>query len=261
MSETILMEVAEGIATITLNRTPALNALNDEMSYLLRCALGKAAADPSTRCVIVTGAGRHFSAGGDLSQFQKNLQEGKPAVSSAMFADIHGAIADIQAFPKPVVASVRGAVAGIGLSLMSACDLVVAADNCTFTTAYSSVGLSPDGGSTYFLPRMVGMKRAMELLLLSDRYDSAQMLNFGLINRVVPEPDLDDETRKLVRRLAAGPAYALAKTKALLNASCEGTLQEQLDAEEDSFSRCAHTDDFVEGLAAFREKRKPDFGD
>lgn len=260
MTDLILLEVAEGIATITLNRATALNAFNDEMSYLLRHALGKVAADPSTRCVVVTGAGRHFSAGGDLSQFHKNLQEEKPAVSSGMFSDLHGAIADIQALPKPVVASIRGAVAGVGLSLMSACDLVVAADNCTFTTAYNSVGLSPDGGSTYFLPRIVGMKRAMELLLLSDRYDSAQMLNFGLLNRVVSEPDLDDETRKLARRLAAGSAYSLAKTKVLVNASCDATLQEQLDAEQDSFTCCSHSDDFVEGLAAFREKRKPAFG-
>jgi 2-(1,2-epoxy-1,2-dihydrophenyl)acetyl-CoA isomerase len=158
---------------------------------------------------------------------------------------------------KPVVAAVRGAVAGFGLSLMMSADLVIAAENAYFTLAYSKIALSPDGGATWSLPRHVGLKQAMEIALLGERFDAVRARELGLVNRVVALDQLDAEALKLATRLAAGPAAALARTKALLNQSFDHTLEAQLLAEQRCFAACAADPDFSEGLAAFFEKRSP----
>ncbi len=162
---------------------------------------------------------------------------------------------------KPLIAAVHGAVAGFGLSLMLAADLALAADDAYFTLAYSNIALSPDGGATWSLPRHIGMKRAMEVALLGDRFDARRALELGLINRVVPKGVLEQESMALAARLAAGAAEALARTKALLDQSFDNPFEDQLLAEQRCFVECASEADFAEGLAAFFAKRKPVFGD
>lgn len=161
---------------------------------------------------------------------------------------------------KPVIAAVQGAVAGFGLSLMLAADLALAADDAYFTLAYSNIALSPDGGATWSLPRHVGLKRAMEIALLGDRFDAGRALELGLINRVVPKESLEQETMALASRLATGAAGALSRTKALLNQSFDNTLDDQLLSEQRRFVECASEADFAEGVTAFFAKRKPVFG-
>jgi 2-(1,2-epoxy-1,2-dihydrophenyl)acetyl-CoA isomerase len=257
---TVTYAVQDNIATLTLNRPESLNALNLAMIDDLRATTAQAAFDPAVRAVIVCGAGDHFMAGGDLKWFREQLalppKERQPRFEETIAA-VHASILNLKSMNKPVVAAVQGAVAGFGLSLMLAADLALAADNAYFTLAYSNIALSPDGGATWSLPRQVGLKQAMEIALLGDRFDAARARELGLINRVVPLAELAAETLKLAQRLAAGPAEALARTKALLNQSLETSLESQLVAEQRSFAACGAHADFSEGLAAFFERRKP----
>jgi len=259
---TVLSHLEDGVLTLTLNRPESLNALNLAMIEDLRAATAQAEHDASVGAVVIRG-GEHFMAGGDLKWFHSQLAL-PPAERQALFeqtiAAVHATTLQVRRMGKPVIASVNGAAAGFGLSLMLACDLAVAAETAYFTLAYCHIALSPDGGATWFLPRAVGAKRAAEIALLGDRFDAAQAKDWGLINRVVPAAELEAETFKLARRLAAGPREALARTKALLQASSSNSLPEQLFAEQTSFAACSVHDDFAEGLGAFLEKRKPAFG-
>jgi len=177
----------------------------------------------------------------------------------AVIGRVHAVITGFYDCPLPVVAKVRGAVAGFGVSLLAACDLAVASTDSYYTLAYTLIGTSPDGGSTWALPRLVGTKRAKEIALLAERFDAATAERLGLINRAVPEAELDAAVAKLAGRLAMGPAQAFARTKALLNASTTATLAEHLAAEQEAFVACTETADFAEGVAAFVEKRPPAF--
>ena len=255
----VLYEVQGDIALLTLNRPESLNALNLAMIDDLRTCTARAAFDPAVRAVIVRGAGEHFMAGGDLKWFREQLAlpaNARQQLFEETIAAVHASILNLKGMNKPVIAAVQGAVAGFGLSLMIAADLALAADNAYFTLAYSNIALSPDGGATWSLPRQVGLKQAMEIALLGDRFDAARARELGLINRIVPLEDLAAETLKLAQRLAAGPAEALARTKALLNQSLETSLEAQLVAEQRSFAACGAHADFSEGLAAFFERRK-----
>ena len=176
-----------------------------------------------------------------------------------MAAELHRAVLALREAAQPVIAAVHGAVAGAGMSLLAAADLAIAADGTKFSMAYSAIGTSPDGGSTWFLPRLVGARRAMELLLLSEPFDAATALRYGLVNRVVPVDELEAIAAQLARHLAGGPARAHAEIKALVNRSFETTLPAQLDAEAAAFARCAATRDFNEGVTAFVGKRKAKF--
>ena len=215
------------------------------------------------RCVVLRGAGDHFMAGGDIKGFHGRLAETTPVERSGHFrAKIHGlhpAIAAIRRMPKPVVASLRGAAAGFGLSLALATDLAIAAEDAYFTLAYCRIGTSPDGGSSFHLPRLVGLRKAMEIALLGDRFDAETAHSLGLVNWVVPSAELEAETAKLAGRLALGPGVALGETKALLNASLGNALEAQLALEAESFASCAATQDFAEGVTAFVEKRHAKF--
>ena len=260
---TVTYAVQDHIATLTLNRPEALNALNLAMIDDLRAATARVAFDPAVRVVILRGAGDHFMAGGDLKWFREQLalppEERQPRFE-AIIAAVHASILSLKHMNKPVIAAVHGAVAGFGLSLMMAADLALAAENAYFTLAYSNIALSPDGGATWSLPRQVGLKQAMEIALLGDRFDAARACELGLINRVVPLAELAAAALDLAQRLAAGPAEALARTKALLNQSLETSLESQLLAEQRSFAACGAHADFSEGLAAFFEKRKARYG-
>lgn len=262
MNDTLLLDIEDGVATLTLNRPDALNALNADMIVALGDTVPRLETDPAVRCVVLRGAGEHFMAGGDLKEFHAHLEqpaEDRRRRFEAMIHRLHPTIISLRRMPKPVVASLRGAAAGFGLSLGLAADLAIAAEDAYFTLAYCLIGTSPDGGGSFHLPRIVGLRKAMEIALLGDRFDAGAAKDLGIVNWVVPAAALDEETAKLARRLAAGPVRALANTKRLLNRSLDSPLEAQLQAEAESFADCAATPDFAEGIAAFVEKRKPSY--
>ncbi|HSK39902.1 MAG TPA: enoyl-CoA hydratase [Arenibaculum sp.] len=262
INDSVLLDVADGVATVTLNRIQALNALDALMVEGLYAAFAKCEEDAAVRAVVVRGAGEVFMGGGDIKMFATLLNEPRGAQRSffeRMIHQVHQTVVLMRRIPKPIVASVRGPAAGFGVSLMLACDLALAADDAVFTLAYCHLGTSPDGGSTFHLPRAVGQKRAMEIALLGDRFGAAEAERIGLVNRVVPAAGLEEETGKLARRLASGPTAAYARTKALLNASLDRPLEQQLQAEAENFAASALTRDFAEGVAAFIGKRAPQF--
>jgi 2-(1,2-epoxy-1,2-dihydrophenyl)acetyl-CoA isomerase len=262
MSDTLLVARDGPIAALTLNRPESLNALDFAMMDALIERTREIAADPTLRVVVVRGAGRHFMAGGDLRAFATRLDatpETRRADFQAMIERLHAAIEHLHRMPAIVVAQARGAVAGFGLSLLCACDLAIAADDAYFATAYRHIATTPDGGGTWALPRIVGLRKAMEMLLLSERIDAQEALRIGLVNRVVPAADLEDAVTALAHALAAGPRVALANAKRLARESLGRTLSEQLRAEAASFADCASTADFAEGVRAFLEKRPARF--
>jgi len=258
MSETLLYAVAGSVATITLNRPQVMNALDADMIVQLRDACEQARDDSAVRAIVLCGNGPAFLAGGDVAMFHANLPR-LPEMVDKLAGELHHAIIALRRAAKPVVASVHGAVAGAGISLLAAADLALAAAGTKFTLAYSKIATSPDGGSTWFLPRLIGYRKALELTLLSDTFDAEIALAMGLVNRVVAAPDLAAETEKLVQRLANGPTVAFAETKALIHQSFERPLEAQLAAEVQAFMRCASTADLAEGVTAFVEKRSPRF--
>jgi len=258
MSETVLYSVADGVATITLNRPQVLNALDPQMIVQLRAACERAEHDAAARAVVLRGAGPAFLAGGDVVYFRANLAR-MPTLVREGGTHLNHAVLALRRAPKPVLASVHGAVAGAGVSLMVAADLAIAAEGTKFTVAYSKIGTSPDGGATHFLPRLVGARRALELMLLSDAFDAQAALKLGLVNWVVSAEQLGSETEAIARRLALGPTQAFGEIKRLVNESPDQTLAAQLEAEIEAFARCAGTRDFAEGVTAFVEKRKPNF--
>tara|TARA_Y100001968_G_scaffold248364_1_gene232893 strand:+ start:66 stop:866 length:801 start_codon:yes stop_codon:yes gene_type:complete len=263
MQKSINVEnIDNNITIISLNRPKSLNALNADLANELFSSLSNVEHSKNCRCLIIRGNGGHFMAGGDLKSFSTELDNApdeRRKHFELFIGIVHPIIQCIKRMPKPVIASVEGAAGGFGMSLMMACDLVIASDKSFYTMAYSSIGTSPDGSSTWFLPRLVGLKKAMELALLSERFDSTKALDMGLINKVVPSNLLERETLELASKLAEGPTYAYAHTKRLINSSMENHLDSQLQAEAECFSDCASTDDFAEGVSAFIEKRKPKF--
>jgi len=220
--------------------------------------------DKKIRVVILDGSGDHFMAGGDIKSFKTFLDK-KPKEENLrnhfeeILKIVHDFISHLRAMPQPVIGAVKGAVAGAGVSLMLACDLVLASEDAFFNLAYCHLGTSPDGGSTYALPRTVGLKRAFEMAILGERFDAKVALETGMINRIIPSAQLNKETEKLAIRLAKGAPIALSHTKALLNSSFQRTLDEQLIAEIKSFADCAITQDFSEGVTAFTNKRSAQF--
>ena len=258
MTDSILYSVAEGVATITLNRPQVLNALDARMIVELRAACERAEHDAAARAVVLRGAGPAFLAGGDVAFFRANLAR-MPALVREGGAELNHAILALRRAPKPVLASVHGAVAGAGLSLAAAADLAIAAEGTKFTVAYSKIGTSPDGGATHYLPRLLGARRALELMLLSDAVDAQTALRLGLVNWVTSLEQLGAETEAIARRLALGATLALGEIKRLVNESPDQPLAAQLEAEVEAFARCAGTHDFAEGVIAFVEKRKPVF--
>ena len=263
MTSPLLVERNGTVATLTLNRPDALNTLDFALMDALIDAAADVAADDALRVVVLRGAGRHFMAGGDLRTFATELAK-PPAQRNADFQRVigrlHSAIENFHRMPHPVVGQIHGAVAGFGLSLMNACDLVVAADDTYFASAYRNIALTPDGGGSWSLPRIVGMRRAMEIMLLGERFDARHALELGLVNRVVPAAELESAVAAMVESLATGPVMAIRNAKRLVRESLGRTLPEQLAAEAVSFGACSGTNDFAEGITAFLAKRPAKFG-
>jgi 2-(1,2-epoxy-1,2-dihydrophenyl)acetyl-CoA isomerase len=257
MSEVVKLSMADGIATIALNRPHVMNAMDGEMMQQLRPVTEAVEKDPAIRAVVLRGEGAAFMAGGDVAVFHQHLAE-LPELIVTWGREMHAAFLALRRMGKPVLASVHGAVAGAGFSLMCAADLAVAAADTRFTLAYANIGASPDGGSTYFLPRLVGYKKAMEMIMLPDRFDAETARQNGLVNWVVPNDKLAEETARIAQRLAAGPTRAFAEAKRLVNQSLD-LLDAQMEQELQAFSRCARGADLKEGVTAFVEKRKPVF--
>ncbi len=258
MNDLILYAVADGIATITFNRPRVMNALDPATIVEFRAVCERAEHDTQARVVVLRGAGPAFVAGGDVASFKEHLADFSIKVVG-LAGDLHRGILALRRAPKPVIASVHGAVAGAGMSIMMACDLILAAEGTQFNMAYSRIATSPDGGASWFLPRLVGYQKAMEWLLLADAVDAAALQSLGVIHRVVAPAELHDATQQLAQRLAAGPSRAYAETKALVNSSLKQILTEHLEAEAQAFARCAAHADFAEGVTAFVEKRKAVF--
>lgn len=258
MSQSILLAVEGGIATLTFNRPEVMNAMDADMMIELRAAAELVERDPAVRVVVLRGEGRAFIAGGDVGLFARRLGD-LPDVIVRWGREMHFAIQALRRMDKPVLASVHGAAAGAGFSILCAADLAVAADTAKFSLAYTNIGASPDGGSTFFLPRLVGYKKVMELILLPDLFGAKTAQQHGLVNWVVPEAQLAQETQRIAQRLAQGPTRAYGEAKRLVNASLGRAMETQMEEELFAFARCARTKDFADGVTGFVEKRKPAF--
>ena len=249
-------EVAEAVATITLDRPEARNALDATLKRELLAAIRAAGRDRAVRVIVLTGAGSAFCAGQDL---RETTGPDAPPLSTVLRETYNPLILAMRRLDKPIVAAVNGVAAGAGMALALACDLRIAADGASFVLAFGRVGLVPDSGSTWFLPRLVGPARAAELALVGDPLSAADAERWGLVSRVVPAAELAAEARTLALRLAAGAPQAIALTKRALNRSLEAGLAGQLEDEAALQGIAGRTADHREGVAAFLEKRPPRF--
>jgi 2-(1,2-epoxy-1,2-dihydrophenyl)acetyl-CoA isomerase len=258
MSEVVQVERNGGVATIRMNRPDRLNAYNEEMGAELLSAVSGAAADPAVRCLVLTGTGKAFSAGGDVELFAAFQDEG-PGKFLGLAIGLHALVATLRRAPKPVVAAVNGVSAGAGFSMALACDVAVASASARFTLGYQNIGLSPDGGMTFFLARAVGAQRAMEMTLFSRVLSAEQAAAWGLVQEVFPDEAFAAGVGALAERLASGPTVAYARAKELYNRALSQPLEAQLEEERQNISRCAGTGDFREGIRAFLGKRPARF--
>ena len=257
--ETIIWEPEGAVGRLTLNRPDTLNAWTAEFGTELLHVIEHEAAASQIRSVLITGAGRGFSSGADLKAGFTPAQDGRPDIATELNEVYHPVIAGLRTLPKPVIAAVNGPAVGIGCSLALACDLVLAAESAYFGLAFVNIGLMPDGGSTALVPAAVGKARAFQLALLGERVSATQALEWGLVNSVHPDAELIAVAGELVQRLAAGPTRSYASSKRALNRFIYGDLQSQLALEAELQHQLGRTHDFLEGTAAFVEKRKPEF--
>ena len=258
----VILERHEALLEIILNRPEVLNAVDAETIAALTAAAGEAADDKTARAVLLRGAGIHFCAGGDIGMFAELIRLPADERRKTLYRIVdalHPLLVRLRHMPKPVVVAVQGAAAGFGLSLVLAADLAVAAEDAVFACGYIHLGTSPDGAMTALLPSIVGLKLASELTLLGERFDASRALSLGLVNRLTSPDQLASESRALATRLAAGPTEAYGRTKALIQATIGDRFEAQLRREAESFAACAATEDFVEGVRAFLEKRRPSF--
>jgi 2-(1,2-epoxy-1,2-dihydrophenyl)acetyl-CoA isomerase len=259
--ETVNVHMESGAATVELNRPETLNAWNAQLGEDLLAAVRAVAADEAVRAVVVTGAGRGFSSGADLRDVGGGFTtpDGRPDIYRTLTERYHPIMTEIREMPKPVIASVNGPAVGIGCSLALCCDLILAAESAYFLLAFVNIGLVPDGGSSLFVPTRIGMARASELSLLGERLGAAQALEWGLINRVLPDASLREETVALAARLADGPTRSYAGSKRQLNNWLYSRMDEQLELEAQIQREMASSEDFLEGAVAFAQKRQARF--
>lgn len=252
----ILLNIENGVAIITLNRPEKLNSFNREMALLLQSELDKCAADKEVCCIYITGAGKGFCAGQDLAEV---VDPNGPGMAKILSEHYNPIITRIRNIPKPIVAAVNGVAAGAGANLALACDIVVATQSASFIQAFSKIGLIPDSGGSYHLPRLIGFQRASALMMLGDKVSSTEALQMGMLYKVFSDESFIEESKKIPATLAQMPTKALAYIKHALNESASNNLQQQLSLEDEYQQKAAATHDFTEGVAAFLEKRSPNF--
>ncbi len=258
-AQSILFEPMDGVARITLNRPDVLNSFDKAMAARLQEVLAQVADDASLRAVYLTGAGRAFSAGQDLAEAVAREGRGGVDFAEHLRRTYNPIVRAIRAMPKPIVCGVNGAAAGAGANIALACDLVIASAEAKFIQAFINIGLVPDSGGSFFLPRLVGTARATALMMLGQPLGAAEAAEMGLIYKVVPTGTLEEGGYKVARQLAAQPTHALGLIKKLLNASGNNTLEEQLELEAECQAAAGKGSDYAEGVRAFLEKRKPAF--
>ncbi len=253
------MSLEAGVLSLTLNRPEKLNAFNPDMHHALRQGLQRAADEGEVRAVLLTGAGRGFCAGQDLAERDVSAGAAPIDLSVSLGSNYNPLVRRLRELPKPVVCAVNGVAAGAGANIALACDLVLAARSARFVQAFSRIGLIPDSGGTYFLPRLLGTARAMGLAMLAESIGAEQAEQWGLIWKAVDDARLGDETLALARRLASGPTKGYALLKKAINASSANSLDAQLDLERDLQREAGFSEDYREGVGAFKEKREPRF--
>jgi 2-(1,2-epoxy-1,2-dihydrophenyl)acetyl-CoA isomerase len=258
MSQTVKIDINNNIAIITLSRPAALNAFNSKMAVDLLRAFESVQKNANVRAILLSGEGNTFCVGGDITEFADKMDR-MPANIPDTMEVLNALILLMRQLNKPILASVQGSVAGVGMSFLMACDLAIAAESTKFTLAYANIGLSPDGGASYMLPRVVGSRKAMQMALLPDVFSAAQALDLGILNWVAPDADLDSMTMKLMYRLANGPSVTYGRAKALINQSWHSSLDDQLTAEMHAFTECTITKDFRRGVEGFLNKTKAVF--
>jgi 2-(1,2-epoxy-1,2-dihydrophenyl)acetyl-CoA isomerase len=260
MSEpSILLDVQDGCAVITLNRPDRLNSFNADMHALLRDAVGEVERRDDIRALLITGAGRGFCAGQDLSDRVVKPDGPPPDLGFTLDTMYNPLVRRLRALPKPVIAAVNGVAAGAGANVALACDIVLAGRSAAFIQAFCKIGLAQDSGGSYWLPRLVGTARAMGLAMLGDKLPAEDAERIGLIWKCVDDDKLMDEARGLAKQLAAAPTKGLAAIKHNIYASSGNSLDQQLDLERDTQRALGHTHDYREGVAAFMQKRAPKF--
>ena len=258
MYETVLYEKAGGVATISLNRPKKLNAFDHALHEELNDAFNDAAEDDEIRCIVLRGEGRGFSAGADLAEIIENA-DGDPDLGEYLRGSYSRLVKRMVETPKPIIAALHGPVYGAGLGLALACDLRIAAESAKFSVAFIKIGLMPDASVTFFLPRIVGLGRAMEMSMLGDAVEADEALRIGLVNKVAADDSLAEEAQAFAEHLATLPTSALGRMKSVLHASFEADLETALEREAEGQTFCGYTQDHKEGVAAFFEKREAKF--
>ncbi len=256
---TIEFAIDAGVAILTLNRPKALNSFTSEMHAEIREAMTQVTQDDGIRCLLITGSGRGFCAGQDLSDRALTTDGGAPELGESVEKNYNPLIRSIMGLPKPVICAVNGVAAGAGVSLAMACDIVLAARSASFIQVFCKIGLVPDSGGTWNLPRAVGLARAKGLAMLGDKLSAETAEDWGLIWKCVDDENLQEQAQKMARHFATQPTRALGRIKQLLNASSTNTLLEQTELEKEAMMELGKSDDYREGVAAFMEKRPPVF--
>lgn len=259
LSETVRVALEAGVLSLTLNRPDKLNSFNEEMHLALRAGLDRAAADPEVRAILLTGAGRGFSAGQDLGDRDPRKGGPAPDLGATLETFYNPTLRLIRSIEKPVVCAVNGVAAGAGANIAFACDIVLAAKSAKFIQAFSKIGLVPDAGGSWSLARILGEPRAKALALLAEPIGAETAADWGLIWKAVDDAALLDEAGTLAKRLAAGPTRGLGLTKRAIQAAAGNSLDAQLDLERDLQREAGRTADYAEGVTAFLEKRQPAF--
>ncbi|GAB0151573.1 MULTISPECIES: 2-(1,2-epoxy-1,2-dihydrophenyl)acetyl-CoA isomerase PaaG [Marinobacterium] len=257
--ETIEFEITEGVAVLTLNRPDRMNSFNTQMHGEVRDALKQVKKDGSVRCLLITGNGRGFCAGQDLSDRNVDPNAEMPNLGESIEKNYNPLIRTLQGLEMPVICAVNGVAAGAGANIAFACDIVLAARSASFIQAFCKIGLVPDSGGTWTLPRLVGHARAMALSMLGDKISAEQAQSWGMIWQVIDDEQLKDEALSMAKRLATQPTKGLALIKRAIQSSWDNSFDEQLDLERDLQTLAGRTEDYREGVKAFMEKRQPDF--
>jgi 2-(1,2-epoxy-1,2-dihydrophenyl)acetyl-CoA isomerase len=256
--EALTLDIHDHIATLTLNRPDAYNAVNAPLARECLDAVTQVDEDPAVRCVVITGVGKAFCAGGDVKSFQDHLPEIGAHLKQLTHL-LHGTVSRIARMPKPVIAAVNGVVAGGGMGLLLACDLAYAVETATLSMAYTRIGANPDGSSTFWLSRLVGVRRALELIYTNRVLSAREALTWGILNGVVAPERFPEEVYEVARQLAHGPTLAYARAKKLCYLGLNETLETQMECEAREIADSGKTEDFREGIAAFMQKRAPTF--